>query len=132
MQKSDNSFSISYSGKQDEELSIIKAKYMKTDDDRRIKEVKHLDKSTEDFATVVSIFIGMIGALLLSGGICVLFYSSAELLSGIKLFAIIVIVIGIIVCSATPFLHCFVLERRKEQITPRILELIREIEESGR
>ncbi|MGN0447320.1 MAG: hypothetical protein ACI4GC_02095 [Acutalibacteraceae bacterium] len=130
MQKSDKSFSISYSGRQDDDLSIIKAKYMKTEMDEKIKEVKRLDKSVDNYATMLSIFIGMIGTFFISTGIFNLIYFKLPFFSYAHILGMILILCGLLICSSTPFIHYMILEKRKEKVRPKILELIKEIEEN--
>ena len=65
--KSENTFEYNYSSKQQEEIEVIKKKYMPKQEDK-MEQLRRLDRSAEIPGTVVGLIIGIIGTLAMGTG----------------------------------------------------------------
>lgn len=62
-------FSYTYSAKQQEEIKKIREKYAPKEADK-MEQLRRLDKSVTQKGTVISLAVGIIGALILGVGMC--------------------------------------------------------------
>ena len=124
--KDDNkAFTISYSGADNDELKMLKAKYTQSQKNEKINEVRRLDRRVEFISTMISIGTGMIGSFLLVHGIVFLVQNPEKLIWGS-----ISTLLGLFIVSFVPMLHFKILKLIKKSIGPKILALIKEIEEN--
>ena len=117
-----NTFNYTYSAKEQAELEKIRKKYMPIEQDK-LSYIKNLDKSVGNKATMWSIVIGVIGALIMGTGMSICMVAS-------KSFMVLGIVIGLIgmgiVAVAYP-VYTRILKKEREKIAPEILRLTEEI-----
>lgn len=115
-------FNYTYSAKEKAELEKIRKKYMpKTED--KFSYIKKLDKSVSDKATIWSIVVGVIGALIMGAGM-----SLCMVLGGIWMAVGIVIgVIGMVVLGMAYPLYTRIVKKERERIAPEILKLTDEL-----
>ena len=66
--KNDSVFNYTYSAKEQEEIKKISEKYVGKSDETNIEKLRRLDKSVTKKATVLSITLGIIGALVMGTG----------------------------------------------------------------
>lgn len=115
-------FNYTYSAKEQEEIKRIRKKYAPTEEDK-MAQLRRLDSGVYQKATIVSLAVGIVGALLLGIGMCCcMVWKDAMFIPGI-----IIGVIGIIVvCIAYP-LYNRTLKKEREKIAPEILRLTDEL-----
>lgn len=115
-------FNYTYSAKEQEEIKRIRKKYAPTEEDK-MAQLRRLDSGVYQKATIVSLAVGIVGALLLGIGMCCcMVWKDAMFIPGI-----IIGIIGIIVvCIAYP-LYNRTLKKEREKIAPEILRLTDEL-----
>lgn len=122
MNEENETFSYSYSANQQEEINAIKQKYApKTED--KIDQLRELDRGVTKKGTVISVIVGIIGALLLGVGMCcTMVWADKYFVAGI-----VVGIIGIAVIAAAYPIFSHITKKEKERIAPQILKLANEL-----
>lgn len=123
MDNSENkAFNYTYSAKEQEEVKNIRKKYLPQEEDK-MQLLKRLDASVYQKASVSSLIVGIIGALIMGIGMsCCLVWAGALFAPGI-----IIGVIGIaFVCLAYP-VYNKTLKKEREKIAPEIIRLTDEL-----
>ena len=69
MENKNETFTYTYSAKQQEEIRNIRSKYLPKEEDK-MEQLRRLDRSASKKGTVVSVTLGVIGCLLLGVGMC--------------------------------------------------------------
>lgn len=115
-------FSYTYSARQQEEIKKIREKYLPAEENR-MEQLRRLDESAVRPGTVASILLGVIGTLLLGLGMCcTMVWGGSWFIPGI----LIGIVGMLIMASAYPvFTH--ITKIRREKLAPEILKLTDEL-----
>ena len=115
-------FSYTYSAKQQEEIKKIREKYAPKEADK-MEQLRRLDESVTQKGTVISLIVGIIGALVMGFGMsCCMVWADALFVLGI-----IVGIVGIVlVCTAYP-IYNFVVKKERAKIAPEILRLTDEL-----
>ena len=115
-------FNYTYSAKEQEEVKNIRKKYMPQEEDK-MQLLRRLDESVNQKASVISLVIGIIGALIMGIGMsCCMVWAGVLFIPGI-----IIGVIGIvIVCLAYP-IYNKTLKKEREKISPEIIRLTDEL-----
>lgn len=116
------SFTYTYSAKQQEELKRIRQKYLPPEEDKMAKLIR-LDRSATRKGTIAALVIGVIGILLLGFGMsCTLVWADTLFIPGI-----IAGVIGIVLIAlANPLYNC-ITKKERERIAPEIMRLTDEL-----
>ena len=117
-----DSFRYTYSAKQQEEVKKIREKYLPKEADK-MEQLHRLDASVNLKATMVSIIVGVVGALLLGIGMCCCMVWGNHLF----VLGVIVGVIGIAVVSLAYPLYNYVVKKEREKIAPEIMRLTDEL-----
>ena len=117
-----DSFSYTYSAKQQEEIKKIRAKYISKEADK-MEQIRRLDASVTYKAATISIIVGVVGTLILGVGMCCCMVWSESLF----VLGIIIGVIGITVLSAAYPLYNRTAEKEREKIAPEIIRLSDEL-----
>ncbi len=125
MEEKQEAFTYTYSAKEQEEIKKIRGKYAPpTKQETTMEQLRRLDRSATKGATIVSLIIGIAGALIMGVGMCCTMIPSWE-----KYF-IPGIVVGIagmaLVISAYP-LYSRMVKRKREKIAPEIIKLSDEL-----
>lgn len=123
MENNENkSFNYTYSAKEQEEVKNIRKKYMPQEEDK-MQLLRRLDESVNQKASVISLAIGIVGALIMGIGMCCcMVWAGAWFVPGV-----FVGIIGIaLVCLAYP-VYNRVLKRERERIAPEIIRLTDEL-----
>ena len=126
------SFSYTYSAKEQDELRKIREKYTApTQSENKMEQLRRLDASVTQKATSVSLVLGMIGALILGFGMSLAMTELGAILGTERTVAMMVgIVIGIIgivlVCLAYPTYNR-IAKKEREKIAPEIMRLTDEL-----
>ena len=115
-------FSYTYSAKQQEEIKKIREKYAPKEADK-MEQLRRLDESVTRKGTAISLIVGIIGALVMGFGMsCCMVWADALFVLGI-----IVGIVGIaLVCTAYP-IYNFVVKKERAKIAPEILRLTDEL-----
>ena len=125
-------FSYTYSAKEQAEIQNIRKKYeATTEQEDKMAQLRRLDAGVSFKATAVALVIGIAGALIMGLGMSLTMSGLSEIL-GIHqdvgmLLGIIIGVVGIVpVCLAYP-LYNRTLKKEREKIAPEILRLSDEL-----
>lgn len=115
-------FQYTYSAREQEEIKRIRSKYVPKEENK-MEILRRLDAQVSQKATMYSIIVGVIGALILGTGMsCCMVWGDTLLIPGI--------VIGLagmgIVSLAYP-LYVRVLKKERERVAPEILRLTEEL-----
>lgn len=115
-------FQYTYSAREQAEIKRIRSKYLPREESK-LEQLQRLDASATHKATMVSIIVGVLGALLLGLGMsgCMVF-SRQWFIPGI-----VIGVIGLLVVSAAYPLYNRVLKKERKRIAPEILRLTDEL-----
>lgn len=114
-------FSYTYSAKEQEEIKKIREKYVPREADK-MEQLRRLDESVTRKGTVIALVTGIVGALVLGIGMCCC-------LVWTELFAmgIVVGMVGIAAVSAAYPLYNLVIKKEREKIAPEIIRLTDEL-----
>ncbi|MGN0683132.1 MAG: hypothetical protein ACI4JY_05590 [Oscillospiraceae bacterium] len=115
-------FSYTYSAKQQEEIKKIREKYAPKEADK-MEQLRRLDESVTRKGTVISLIVGIIGALVMGFGMsCTMVWADTLFVLGI-----VVGIVGIaLVCAAYP-IYNFVVKKERAKIAPEIIRLTDEL-----
>lgn len=124
MENNNEAFSFTYSAKQQEEIRSIRQKYLPREADK-MEQLRRLDKRAERSGTILSIIVGVTGAMLLGLGLaCILSW---------KDFFIPGIIIGVIGLTGVALAYpLFLIRTQKERkkLAPEIMKLIDDLSHS--
>lgn len=121
-QKEADGFSYTYSAKEQDELKKIRQKYIPKEEDK-MEQLLRLDRSVYEKSTMVSIILGVVGALTLGIGMCcAMVWQGMWFIPGI---IIGIIGIGIVTLAYPVYNH--VVKKERKKITPEILRLTDEL-----
>lgn len=120
--KQGSSFQYTYSAKEQAEIKRIRSKYAPKEESK-LEQLKRLDASASQKATMYAIIVGVIGALILGTGMsCCMVWTDKLFIPGI-----IIGVIGLVVVSIAYPLYNRVLKKEHEHLAPEILRLTDEL-----
>lgn len=114
-------FSYTYSAKEQEEIKKIREKYVPKEADK-MDQLRRLDEGITQKGTAISLVVGIVGALILGTGM-----SMCMVWTELFVLGIIVGVIGIGVVSAAYPLYSYVTKKEREKIAPEIIRLTDEL-----
>lgn len=114
-------FSYTYSAKQQEEIKKIREKYVPKGADK-MEQLRRLDASVTQKGTVISLVVGIIGALVFGVGMC-----CCLVWTDLFVLGIIVGIIGIGAVSAAYPLYNYAAKKAREKIAPEIIRLTDEL-----
>lgn len=116
------SFHYTYSAKEQEELKRIRQKYAPKEEDK-MEQLRRLDRNVTQKGTMVSIIIGVIGALIFGIGMCcTMVWGGIWFIPGI-----IIGLVGIGGVAAAYPAYTYVIKKEREKIAPEILKLTDEL-----
>ncbi len=121
MEEKKETFTYTYSAKEQEEIKKIRDKYAPpTKEETSMEQLRRLDKSATKGATIVSLIVGIISALLLGVGMCCTMVPGWEqyFIPGIA-----VGVVGIIGILAAYPIYNHMVKRKREKLAPEIIRL---------
>ena len=126
----DTGFKYRYSAKEQDEIKKIRQKYETQEEDGMTK-LRKLDAKVSEKATIASLVLGIIGALVLGSGMSIIMTDFGAILGITGLAELIVgIILGLIgivlVVLAYP-VYSKVLKKEREKIAPEILRLTEEL-----
>ena len=115
-------FSYTYSAEQQEEIKKIREKY-ETKGTDKMEQLRRLDESVTKKGTVLSLVLGIIGALIMGTGmsLCMVWTDT------MPIPGIVIGVIGIAAVSLAYPVYNFITRKEREKIAPEILRLTDEL-----
>lgn len=124
-------FHYTYSAKEQEEIKAIRQKYTPPPEEDAMARLRRLDAGVTEKATVVSLVLGLLGALILGLGMSLVMTGLGTLLGLVPGVAMAVgIAVGLVgialVCAAYPAYNRIV-KRERAKIAPEILRLTDEL-----
>ena len=121
-QKNRDSFQYTYSAREQAELRAIRQKYLPPEENK-IDRLRRLDARVTNRATIASLVLGILGALVLGVGMCcVLVWQNVWFVPGI-----IIGMVGLIVLSLAYPVYMKVTKKEREKIAPEIMRLTDEL-----
>ena len=114
-------FSYTYSAKQQEEIKKIREKYLPKEANK-MEQLRRLDESVTRKGTVFSLVVGIIGTLVLGVGMCCCLVWTDFFAVGI-----VVGLVGIAIVSAAYPLYNYITKKEREKIAPEIIRLTDEL-----
>lgn len=130
--KDKESFNYTYSAKEQEEIKAIRKKYAAPEEtEDKMAKLRRLDASVTQKASIYSLVVGVIGALILGFGMSLAMTDLGEILGSYRgmamLLGIIIGIVGIVlVCVAYPIYNRTV-QKEREKIAPEIIRLTDEL-----
>ncbi len=126
--KETESFNYTYSAKQQEEIKAIRKKYMPRDEDK-MEQLRRLDASVTQKATVRSITVGTVGALIMGLGMSIFMTDIGAVFGSVlsMLMGIVVGIVGIVFISLAYPTYNRTLKIERERIAPEVLRLSDEL-----
>lgn len=122
MENEKETFSFTYSAKEQEEVKNIRQKYMPKEADK-MEQLRRLDRRVTQKGTTAAMIVGIAGALLLGIGMCCAMVWMGELF----IPGIIIGLVGIAVVSAAYPLYNRIIKKEREKIAPEVLRLSDEL-----
>lgn len=130
MHNNENSFSYTYSAKEQEEIKAIRKKYSPPQEDK-MTQLRRLDKGVTKKASTASLCIGIIGALIMGLGMSLTMTDIGRILGSLQdlsmLLGIVIGIIGIILVSLAYPIYNSILIKERERIAPEIIRLTDEL-----
>ena len=117
-------FTYTYSAKEQEEIKKIREKYAPpAKEETSMERLRRLDESATKGATIVSMIVGIISALILGVGMC------CTMVWGEKLFipGVVIGIIGIAGVIAAYPVYTHIVKHKREKLAPEILRLSDEL-----
>lgn len=122
-----DTFKMTYSAQQREEIDQIRKKYVPQEQDK-MQQLRALDAGATRKANMYSIIVGVIGALILGAGMSMAMTEfGASLGSAAFPVGIAIGVVGMIVLACAYPLYNRTLKKEREKIAPEILRLTEEL-----
>lgn len=125
-------FNYSYSAKEQEEIKAIRQKYVEPEQvEDKMTQLRRLDASVTQKATIVSLVFGIIGALIMGTGMSLALTEIGEII-GINgymnmLVGVAIGVIGIVLVSLAYPVYNRITKKERERIAPQIIKLTDEL-----
>ena len=124
MEKVNETFTYTYSAKQQEEIEKIRRKYLPPEENK-MEQLRRLDRSATKKGTRVSIAVGVVSALLMGVGMCCfMVWMGVWFIPGI-----VIGLIGIAGVAAAYPLYNRITRKERERLAPQILKLTEELGE---
>ena len=115
-----NSFSYTYSAKQQEEIKNIRDKYTPREESK-MEQLRRLDAGVTQKGTLFSLIIGILSALIFGVGMC------CCLVWNLFIPGTVIGVIGIAGIAAAYPVYMRITEKEREKIAPKIIQLTDEL-----
>ncbi|MBQ8182708.1 MAG: hypothetical protein IJ025_02260 [Clostridia bacterium] len=119
-----NEFQYTYSASQKKEIKKIREKYAPTTEHTdKMTLLRKLDKTAERPGTIISLILGILGALVFGVGLVCVMVWTQYFIPGIFIG-----VAGIMILSAAYPVYKKITAKKRKNIAPEILQLIDELE----
>lgn len=127
MDNQEKAFLYSYSGREQEEIAMIRQKYLPKEEDK-MTQLRRLDQSATQKAQLWAIVLGVIGTLLLGTGMSLFMTElGAALGEHSMLIGIPVGIVGLVLVALAYPVYNRVLQKERQRIAPEILRLTEEL-----
>ena len=125
-------FNYTYSAKEQEEIKAIRKKYAASEEaEDKMTQLRKLDASVTQKASVVSLILGVIGSLIMGSGMSLVMtdLGSALKLGGTLalLLGLVLGVVGIVLVSLAYPIYNKLVKKEKERVAPEIIRLADEL-----
>ncbi len=134
MNNNDNEFHYTYSATEQAELKKIREKYLvdtRTSEPDKMEQIRRLDASVTERASIVSLVFGIIGTLVMGFGMSLIMTDFRDFFSmsgtTAMLVGIIVGVVGMLLVLAAYPLYQRIAARQRKRVAPEILKLTEEV-----
>lgn len=114
-------FNYTYSAKQQDEITRIREKYLPKETDK-MEQIRRLDKSVTQKGTIISLIVGIVGALVLGTGM-----SMCMVWTELFKLGVFIGIIGIVVACAAYPIYNYITKKEREKIAPEIIRLTDEL-----
>lgn len=122
-----DTFKMTYSAEQQEEITQIRKKYVPQKQDK-MEQLRALDAGTTRKATMYSIVVGVVGALIMGAGMSVAMTDFGEIFGSYSFFVGVAIgVIGMVAVAVAYPLYNRTLKKERAKIAPEIIRLTDEL-----
>ena len=125
MEEKKETFTYTYSAKEQEEIKKIRDKYApQAKEETSMERLRRLDASATKTATIVSLGVGIISALIMGVGMC------CTMLPGWEQYfvpGIVIGIVGIIGVIAVYPIDTHMVKRKREKLAPEIMRLSDEL-----
>ena len=122
-----DSFKMTYSAQQQEEIQSIRQKYA-PQAESKMERLRALDARVTQKATMVSLLVGVLGALILGCGMSLIMSDFGAALGTAALPAGIAIgAVGLVLAALAYPLYNRTLKKEREKIAPQIIQLTDEL-----
>ena len=119
------SFTYNYSAERQNEIDAIRKKYLpQAEQQSKLEQLRKLDASLTTTAFIVSMAVGIAGALVFGAGMC------CFLVWRLWVLGTLLCVAGVIDMLVAPVLYRRLVEKRRQQIAPEILRLTEELSQN--
>ena len=124
MEEKNETFTYTYSAKEQEEIKKIRGKYTPpTKVETSMEQLRRLDKSATKGATIVSLIVGIISALILGIGMsCIMVWGNELFIPGV-----LIGVVGIVGVIAAYPIYNHMVKRKRAKLAPEIMRLSDEL-----
>lgn len=123
-------FTFTYSAREQEEIKNIRKKYVVPEEDK-MEQLRKLDASVTQKATIAALVPGIIGVLMLGVGMSLAMSDLSEMLGLYRdmgmVIGIIIGVVGIILLSCAYPVYNREIKKEREKIAPEIIRLTDEL-----
>lgn len=114
-------FNYTYSAKQQDEITRIREKYLPKETDK-MEQIRRLDKSVTQKGTIISLIVGIVGALVLGTGM-----SMCMVWTELFKLGVFIGIIGIAAACAAYPIYNYITKKEREKIAPEIIRLTDEL-----
>lgn len=122
-----DTFKMTYSARQREEVEAIRKKYAPKEEDK-MAQLRALDAKVTSRATRISILVGVIGSIIMGTGMSLIMTDFGSLLGAAALpVGILVGLIGMVILALAYPLYNRTLKKEREKVAPEILKLTDEL-----
>ena len=122
MINNENTFSYTYSAKENQEVLNIRKKYL-PHEETKLEELKRLDNLVQSSGVMEALSVGIVGCLVFGMGMCL----AMEVIGSAMWLGILLGAIGTAGMFAAYPVYRKYFEKNKQKYTPRILELTAEL-----
>lgn len=124
MEEKKETFTYTYSAKEQEEIKKIREKYAPpTKEETTMEQLRRLDASATKGATIVSLIVGIISSLILGVGMCCTMVWDGRLF----IPGIVIGIVGIVGVIAAYPIYTHMVRRKRAKLAPEILRLSDEL-----
>lgn len=125
--KDSNSFKLTYSAGQQEEIRSIRMKYMPREEDK-MERLRALDASAGKKASRVAVSLGVLGALVMGLGMSLIMTDLGNVLGDVSYpVGVAIGIVGMVPVALAYPLYGHTLKRERARIAPEIIRLTDEL-----